>query len=736
MKNRMRIALILCLAIISVVSVDAQKKEYESLRDAIFSAGNLRGSSGPANVVWIGDGEKYSYTKNNNGAQEIWIYDIKSGKENLAFSSSEKTFVDGSNFRYTSFQWAGDYKYLLFQTNFNPVWRYSGNSDYYYYSITEDKLEIVVEQAFTAEVSPDGSKLGYGKDGDLFMYTFSSGETKRFTDDAEKHFYNGRWGWAYEEEFGLVQAWKWSPDSKYIAFWQSDERHVPIYKLTDFEGMHPEYMEVPYPKVGDPAPYVKVGVINTDNGSKEWIEFDLKGGYIPRIYWTSKADHLALVYMNRPQNQVEVYMTNVTNNERNLIYSESSETWIDIFDFFAGELDHFYFPDDQEAFYFVSERDGWAHIYMISYDGKTIKQITSGNFEVIGIKTIASEKGLIYYTSTETSPLEINLYSIKLNGKGKKRITNAVGNHRVNVSPNGNYYFDRYSSVSTPSNALLYRTDGKLIKDFTDNSRVETFLKEHVYAPMELFSFTNSDGMVLDGYIIKPINFDPEKSYPLLLDIYGGPGSQEVYNTFDNDGWHQWLAQQGFVIASINNRGNGGYGSAFEKVVHKQLGKMEASDFVEGAQFLAQNSWIDGDRMAIRGHSYGGFMSAYIMVNHPGVFKASIVAAPNSDHRLYDCILTERLMGLLEDNEEGYINSAVATNADKLEGKMLLVHSLMDENVHPQHTFQLVNAFIQAGKDVDLRIYPPGDHGVAYDLPSYLLLMNQYTDFLKEHLME
>ena len=736
MRKSIKSFLILFIAVVSISAVYGQKKEYESLREAIFSAGNLRGSNGPSNVVWIHEGAKYSYTRNNQGAQEIWVHDIATGDEKLVFSSADRTFSDGENFRYSSFQWAGDYKYLLFQTNFTPVWRYSGNADYYYYSVQEDTLELIVRQAFTAEVSPDGNKLGYGKDGDLYMYTFANEKTQRFTDDAENHFYNGRWGWAYEEEFGLVQAWKWSPDSKYIAFWQSDERHVPIYKLTDFAGMHPEYMEVPYPKVGDPAPYVKIGIINTENASKKYLDFDLEGGYIPRIYWTSETDELAIVYMNRPQNLVEVYMTDVNDGHMQKIYQEKSETWIDIFDFFAGELDHFYFPEDVSFFFFVSERDGWAHIYKISYDGGDVQQITSGDFEVIGIKAIDTEKGRLYYTSTEVSPLETNLFSIKFNGKNKKRITEGIGSHRVDVSPKGKYFFDRYSSKDTPARVEFKGTDGKLIQDMTDNSRVQDFLSEHAYAPKELFSFTTSDGQKLDGYLIKPFNFDPEKSYPLLLDIYGGPGSQGVYNTFETNGWHQWLAQQGVVIASVNNRGNGGYGSAFEKIVHKQLGKMEARDFVETAQFLAKESWIDGDRMAIRGHSYGGFMSSYTMVNHPGVFKASIVAAPNADHRLYDCILTERLMGLIEDNEEGYINSAVATNADKLEGKMLLVHSLMDENVHPQHTFQLVNAFIQAGKDVDLKIYPPGDHGVAYDLTSYILLMTQYTDFLMENLMK
>lgn len=734
MKYLLKISLVSLLSLVILSSAYTQKKEFNTIYEAIYSSRNLQGSLGPSDIVWIKDGEQYSYTKNTGGAQEIWIHVVKTGNERLVFTTKGKKFHDGSDFRYRTFQWTADSKFILFQTKFTPVWRYSGNSDYYYYSIENETLKLVVEQAFTAEVSPDGSKLGYGKDGELYMFTFANQETTRFTNDAEPYFYNGRWGWAYEEEFGLVQAWKWSHDSKYIAFWQSDERHVPIYQLTDFSGMHPEYMEVPYPKVGDPAPSVKIGVIDTGNGDVEWIDFDLAGGYIPRIYWTSEKDKLALIYMNRQQNLLEVHMVNVSEKNSYLAYTETSDSWIDIFDFFAGELDHFYFPESMDSFFFVSERDGWAHIYQISYDGKTVSQLTGGEYEVIGIKAINTETKKIYYLSTEVSPLERNLFVVNFNGKNKKRITSAAGNHSVNVSPDGTYFFDTYSSVSTPARTELKSTGGKLIMDLTDNSAVEAFLESHVYAPKELFSFTTSDGQQLDGYFVRPINFDTEKKYPLILDIYGGPGSQNVFNEFETDGMHQWFAQQGFVVADINNRGNGGYGGPFEKIVYGQLGKVESEDFVEAAKYLAGLPWIDGDRMAIKGHSYGGFMSSYTMVNHPGVFKASIVAAPNADHRLYDCILTERLMGLIEDNEEGYINSAVSTNADKLEGKMLLVHSLLDDNVHPQHTFQLVSAFIQAGKDIELKIYPQGNHGVAYDGMSYLLLLNQYTDFLIRNL--
>ncbi len=738
MKKKLKyLSVALSLIIILTAPLQGQKKKYESLREALFASVLLDTEGTPANMTWIEGGEKYSFTKNDRSLQEIWIHNVKSGKEEKVFSNKDFTFPGTDQpFRFVSFAWTNDYNYLLFQCNFNPVWRYSGNSDYYVYSVEDKTLDLIVEQAFSAEISPDGKKLGYGKDGDLFEFVFDTGEHIRFTDDAHDQVYNGRFGWAQEEEFGLVQGWSWSNDSKYIAYWQSDETEVPVYKLTDFSGLHPQYMEVPYPKVGDNPPVVRIGVVDTDAGSAKWLDIDLQGGYIPRMYWTLRPNTLAVMWMDRIQSQMKIWFYDVVSGDRKLVMEEKSDSWIDVFDFFAGNLHLIYFPDDIEEFFWISERDGWAHIYRYDYDGNLINQVTKGEWEVKGIDAIDSGKGMLYYVSTEVAPTEQNLYRISFDGSAKKRLTTNEGNHTVNVSDRGQYYFDTWSNVNEPAQTVLMSSKGKSLEEYSDRETTMEFLQSHVYAPMEMFSFTTTDGQVLDGYLIKPVDFDENKEYPLVLDIYGGPGSQGVFNTFGTDGWHQWLAQKGFVIASVNNRGNGGYGSAFEKIVHRQLGKWESHDFVETAKYLASKSWVDGDNMAIRGHSYGGYASSYTMLTHPGVFKVSLTAAPVTDHLLYDCILTERYMGLIDDNAEGYKKSSVMTYAANLEGHLLLVHSLMDDNVHPQNTFQLVNAFNMAGKDFDLKIYPPGAHSIATDITTYLLLQQQYTDYLEEYLLD
>lgn len=723
------------LLILITLSVTAQKKRYTSLQEAMFAGMSLRGDRGPSGVEWIENSDQYSFTRSEQRTQQIWTYDIKTEAEVMVFSEGDFTFPDSEEaFKYRSFQWTRDYQYLLFQCNFERIWRNSGNADYYLYSLKDKSLKSITEGAFTAEVSPDGKKVGYGKDGDLFTFDLETGEHIQLTTDGADKFYNGRFGWANEEEFGLVQAWEWSNDSKYIAFWQSDEREVPVYKLTDFSGQHPEYMEIPYPKVGDNPPVERLGIINTENGEKEWLNFDPEGGYMPRIYWTSMENTLAVVWMNRAQDHLKLYLFDVVSGKKTMILEEKDDAWLDIFDFFAGEMHLFNFPEDMESFFWISDRDAYSHIYQYDYEGNVLGQVTSGAYDVVGIKAINPDKKTLYYLSCEVSPMDRKLYSVKFNGKGKKQLTTTPGNHRVNVAPEGKYFIDSYSDTKTPSTVDLREGNGKLIKNLAGHDRATAFLESHEYVQRELFSFVTSDGQKIDGYMIRPMNFDPQKSYPLLLAVYGGPGSQGVYNSFETSGWNQYLAQQGYVVANINNRGNGGYGSDFEKIVHKQLGKWETNDFAEAAEFLAKESWIDRDRIGIMGHSFGGFSAGMSLLLHPDVFKAGIVTAAISDHKNYDCVLTEKYMGLLDGNEEGYKNSSMVALAGNLEGKMMLVHSLMDDNVHPQNTFQLAKAMIDNGKSIDLKIYPPGTHGVAYDMKSRIFLYSEYLNWLNENL--
>ena len=718
----------------------ATKQRFGSLQQALSAGGQLSGSQGPRSVNWINNGQAFSYL---DGQTTIKLFTPQTGQETVVFDGSQVT-VPGktSTFTFGSFQWSKDSKNILFQSNFRPVYRRSGVSDYYSYSVADKSLKLVAKDAQTAELAPDGSKIGYERGGNLFVFNFATQKETQLTNDAKYAFYNGRFGWVYEEEFGLAQAWEWSPDSKFIAFWQSDERQVPIYKLTDYKGFDEKYDSLPYPRVGDANPTVRIGVIEISNSKNQWMGVPLEDGYIPRIYWTNQEGQLALMHLNRKQNRLRLFMANGRTGEARQVMEETAKTWVDVFDFFAGINHLMYFPAGVNEFYWLSDRDGFAHLYRYDYSGKLLNAVTSGPWEVTYVHHVDAKNRKVYFTSTEVSPLERQLFVADIDGKNKRRLTNTPGRHNVNVAPrvdapgtaddrgNGLFYIDRYSNTTTPTQVELWDTIGTKIKVLEANSRVSDFVGKNAIAGKELASFTTSDGQKIDISIVKPVDFDQNKKYPVMLDIYGGPGAQSVYNDFSTSGWHQYLAQQGYVIVSVNNRGSGGYGRDFEKVVYEQLGKYESLDFAETAKYLAKQPWVDANRMAIRGHSYGGYMSSYTMLTYPGVFKVALVGAPVTDWRLYDSIYTERYMGLLPENEAKYNASAVTTYAKNLAGKMFIAHSTMDENVHVRNTFQLMNALEDAGKDADLRIYPPGAHGVAYNGASYLLLYQQYVDYL------
>ncbi len=742
MKNRHTISRTLYPIIISFLLplqlFPQEKAHYKNLQDALKSSGILAGKSGPKSLNWINNGNQYSYTTHNSkdNRDEIRSYDPSTGKDNLIFDASNLSFPDTNEaFKYKSFQWAHNSKHILFETNFRKIYRRSGISDYYVYSLKDKKLRVAAKNARTAELSPDGSMVGYERNGNMFVYNFSTKSETQLTNDAGGNIFNGHYDWVYEEEFGQAQAWNWSPDSKYIAYWQFDETGVPLVRLTNYDGVHPKYEKIAIPQPGDQNPKVRIGIINVKTHKKIWLNTGETGDYyIPRLFWTSEPNTLAMMVLNRKQDDMKIFFFNVETGEHHLVMEEKNNTWVAIFNFYTNVNNMMFFPVKIHEFFWISDRSGYYQIYRYNYDGKLLNRVTNGNWDVIKIIRINPETKKIYYTSAESSPLEEQLYSIGFDGSGKERLSKTPGYHQFNMSPNTKYYIDTYSSTDLPKQVELWKTGGKMIKKLEDNKSVTAFLKTHEYSPTELFRFTTSDGVKLDCSMIKPFNFDSLKKYPVILSIYGGPESHSVYNSFNRSGFDQFLAQQGYIIVDVNNRGNANYGSAFEKIVYKQLGKWESHDFAETAKYLATLPYVDPSNMAIMGTSYGGYSTTYTMVTHPGVFKLGIANSPVTDWRLYDDIYTERYMSVPKDNEEGYKNSSVMTYADSLQGRLLLVHSTMDDNVHVRNTMQLLTALINSGKDADLRIFPHGAHGAAYSFASYLLMLNVYDHYLNRYL--
>ncbi len=728
----------LAAIILTGVVVGQEKAAYKSIQDALSAFMKLSGRSGPRSLNWIDGGNRYSYITVNDSTkrEEIRSFDPRHGKDELIFDAENVTFPDTSApFTYRSFEWANDSRHILFESNFRKIYRRSGISDYYVYSLADKSLKVAAKNARTAELSPDGSMVGYERGGNMFKFDFATKSEKQLTDDATNEIFNGHYDWVYEEEFGKAQAWNWSPDSRYIAYWHFDESPVPVIQISNYEGLHNEWEKIPIPQVGDPNPLVKVGVLDVKTGKNLWLDTGESGDYyIPRIYWTSEPNTLAMIVLNREQNDMKLFFFNVVTGARRLVMEEKNNTWVAIFNFYTGVNDMMFFPEKVHEFFWVSDRSGYYQIYRYSYDGKLMNRVTNGNWDVIKVMGINPKDKTIYYTSAEESPLEEQLYSIRFDGSHQERLSKVPGYHQFDMSPNCRYYVDTYSNVSTPRQVELWNTDGKMVKKLEANAEVSRFIAAHEYSPRELFSFTTSDSVRLDCSMIKPFNFDSTKKYPVVLSIYGGPESHSVYNSFDASGWDQWLAQEGYIVVDVNNRGNANYGSKFMKVVYKKLGYWESHDFVETAHYLATLPYVNPDEMAIMGTSYGGYSTVYTMLTHPGVFKVGMANSPVTDWRLYDDIYTERYMGLLSDNDAGYVKSDCMTYADSLKGNLLLVHSQMDDNVHPINTMQLLTALTNAGKDVDLRIFPPGAHGAVYNMASRLLLFRIYTEYLNLHL--
>src|SRR6266550_7088413 len=491
-----------------LVSGAQQKQRFATLDEALAASGALSGRSGPRNVNWIENGARFSYIDRDQRTNKAVIksYDPPTGRDSLLFSGEGLTFPGTTEaFSYDSFQWARDSKHLVFQTHFQPIYRRSGIADFYIYALADKSLQLAAKGARTGELSPNGAMLGYEKGGDMYAVDLATHQEKRLTSDATTNTYNGHFDWVYEEEFGMAQAWRWSPDSRRIAFWQLNDTAEPVIQISDLSGMHSEYEQIRIPQVGDPNPTVRIGVADVTTGRKTWLDTGERGDfYIPRIYWTNQPDTLAVITLNRPQNEMKLFFFDVNTGGRRLVMTETSKTWIDVYDFYAGIQDMMSFPEGSHEFFWISDRDGWQHVYRYDYSGKLINQVTRGRWSATRIEGIDSRKKLVYYSSTQASPLQRQLYAVGFDGSGSRRITTAAGNHRIDMSPNAAYFIDRWSSISTPRQVELWSTSGQKLRTMENNASVTQWLATHEYSPTELFSFTTSDGVRVVGLIIKP----------------------------------------------------------------------------------------------------------------------------------------------------------------------------------------------------------------------------------------
>ena len=714
------------LFLTAITSLSAQQKDITL--EEIWS-GTFR-TSGLDVLRSLKSGKEYSVLNydRNTKSSTIDVYNYNNGdKVQTLVNSNDLPGIT----RISSYEFSKDESKLLLATSLDQIYRRSVLGTYYVYDINSKSLSLVSENKIQEPAfNNDGSKIAFGYANNLYVRDIKTGNTMQITDDGKKNgIINGITDWVYEEEFAFVRAFDWNKDGTKIAFIRFDETEVPEFSMDVYgKELYQTQQVFKYPKAGEANSDVSLHIYNL--GSEETTKVDVSGYnsyYIPRIEWTNDSDILSAQLTNRHQNVLDLVFVDTKRNTTSLILKETDKAYVDV-------TDNLTFLNDN-SFIWTSEKSGWNHIYHYDKSGKLINQITNGDWEVTDYYGFDQNTGRIYYQSTENGSINRDLYSVLASGKNTFRLSNQIGNNSGSFSADFSLYINTFSNSTTPYTYTLHESlRGEQLREIVNNDGLKNALSGYKVSPKE-FSTINVNGNDLNMYMIKPLDFDPNKEYPLFMYQYSGPGSQQVANKWasSNDYWHQMLAQEGFIIACIDGRGTGLKGRDFKKMTQKELGKFEVEDQIAAAQKLGNLSYIDKNRIGIWGWSYGGFMSSNCLFQGADTFAMAIAVAPVSSWRFYDTIYTERYMETPQENPSGYDQNSPIFHVDKMQGDFLLVHGSADDNVHVQNTARLVEALVQADKDFDWAVYPDKNHGI-YGGNTRLHLYKKMTRFIKETL--
>jgi dipeptidyl-peptidase-4 len=683
---------------------------------------------------WTDDGKSYTTVERNEGVTDLYRVDARSAERELVLSGADLVPPGAEEpISIGRYQFSADGSRLLIMTDVRRVWRRSSEGTFYVWDFGSARLMPTSARPGGqryAKLAPDASKVAFVRENNIYVTDLASGEEAALTTDGSPDIINGTTDWVYEEELSLVDGFRWSPDGGRIAFWRFDQSAIPPFYLTDQMALYPGLVAVPYPKAGTENSTVKLGVIELESGDVTWIDSGSdEEYYLARMDFANSANEIWIQRLNRHQSRMDLLLADARTGASRVIMTDRDDAWLDI------DFNDLTWLDDGARFLYTSERDGYAHIYMFGRDGSMIRQLTSGEWEVLGVYGVDEDHGRVYFTAAADGPLVRPLYSVGLDGTGFERMTGVDGSHRVSFDPTFTYYVDTYSEAGLPPVQTLREIDGTAVRTLADNSAVTAKLEPLGLVRPEFTIVPGADGTELNAWIIKPPDFDPTKSYPLLLYVYGGPGSQTVTDSWGGSRylWHQLLAARGYLVASVDNRGTGARGARFKKVTYLNLGKYEVADQIAAARHFASLPYVDGARIGIWGWSYGGYMAAFTIFKGADVFKAAIAGAPVTDWRLYDTIYTERYMRTPQENPDGYQESAPQAYAELLDGNLLIIHGTGDDNVHPQNTFQLVERLIEANKQFQLRLYPNEPHGIRGAVKR-VNLYTLMTEFILENL--
>jgi dipeptidyl-peptidase-4 len=721
---------------IATQSLKAQNKllTIDDIFDPVKKV-NFNGST--PTVRWLNDGKHYLITNeaSRKDVPRLQKVDAATG-EATAFFDAAKMQAAFAALPGVS---AEDARQLANRGNYNlnpaeTAVLIDWSNDLFYYEFGSDRATRLTnnpEEEIGEEFSPDGRMISFVRGNDLYVEELGMQPRERaLTNDGGAKILNGRLDWVYQEELygrGNFGAYWWSPDSKTIAFLRFDETPVPEFTVVDHIPYDQRIEVTPYPKAGDPNPIVKLAVVNASGGDIRWVDtfkYQPADLLISRVAWTPDSKKVVYQAQNREQTFLDVNFADARDGKSTNIIHETSKAWV------AINENPIWLKDG--SFIWASERSGWEHLYHYAADGKLLRQITDGKWEVSSIQGVDEDNGYIYFTSTEHSPIAGQAYRIKLDGTGMTRLTQTEGAHRVDLSPANNYFIDVWSDLNTPSQVRLFDASGKLVRVIAEN-KVDA-LKQYKLGTAELLQVKTRDGFTMEAMMIKPPDFDARKKYPVMSFTYSGPHAPQVRNSWGSQTYmfHQLLAQKGYIIWICDNRTASGKGLESTWPVYKNFGELELRDLEDGVTWLKNQPYIDGSRVGIWGWSYGGFMTSYALT-HSQSFKMGIAGGTVADWRDYDSIYTERYMQTPQNNPEGYKKSSPVNAAKNLHGKLLLIHGAIDDNVHMANTVQFVYELQKAGKQFQLMVYPKSRHGVTD--PLLLKHMRQMMlDFIVENL--
>jgi len=712
-------------------------------------------------IRWLKDGSGYlaieapknkeSDSKKENKDKEIVQYDSSTLDRTVLVTVEQLTPTDAEEaLNIDNYIFSDDRSKLLIYTNSKKVWRSNSRGDYWLFNFSNNKLtqlggkEVASSQLMFAKFSPDASKVAFVLNNNIYVQSLSNMNITQLTNTAGNGIINGLFDWVYEEEFTIKDGFRWSPDGEKIAYWQLDTSGSKDFiMINNTDELYPTLTKFPYPKVGEDNALAKVGIVNLANQKTTWAKLpnNSRNMYIPRMNWSGNSTEILVQHVNRKQDTNNLYLTNATSGKVKLVMTEQEESFLDFFDD-ARWL------DDGKSFIWTSERSGWRHLYRISRDGKTVTNLTKGEFDITDIKAVDEKSGWLYFIASPKNVAQRYLYRSKLDGSlSNQRVTpnEYAGFNQYQMAENGSWAIHSHSSFAKPTSKYLVNinsTENNVHEKkhtLMTNDKLNAKLAKLNIAQTEFFQVEAQDGVVLDGYITRPANFDPSKSYPIIFYVYGEAWGQTVQDKWRGDKfiWDQMLTQQGFIVASVDNRGTRApKGQAWRKSIYGGVGILSSRDQSDALKAMAQRwSYIDTDRVGIWGHSGGGSMTLNMLFRYPEQYHVGISSAPVADQLLYDTIYQERYSGLLEDHAEGYKEGSPITHAANLQGKLLLVHGTGDDNVHYQGSERLINKLVEYNKQFEFMSYPNRSHSLREGKGTTLHYKTMKTEFFKEHLL-